>query len=73
MPAVRLDSTGLGFTSEKTPYLIFASSRIFSALATTCNFANPGSVTNSGLPMPAALSASGSSEIRPAPNQTVVG
>jgi len=50
-----------------------AASRIFNVLATTGSFASPGSVTNSGRLMPLAASASGSSEMRPAPKRTVVG
>ena len=73
MPAVRLDSTGLGFTSENTPCGTLASARIFSVAATTGSLARPGSVTNSGRLMPAAASASGSSAMRPAPKRTVVG
>ena len=73
MPAVRLESTGLGFTSENTACGIFASARIFSVEATTGSLARPGSVTKSGRLMPAKASASGSSLMRPAPKRTVVG
>ena len=50
-----------------------ASLRMPSAFCVTGRFASPASVTSSGFVMPAALSASGSSAMRPAPKRTAVG
>jgi len=50
-----------------------ASSSSLSVAAATGSFASPGSVTNSGLLIPVAASAFGSSAMRPAPKRTVVG
>ena len=73
IPASTLAATGLGFTSENTAASMPASLRMPSTRCVTGRFASPASVTNSGFLMPAALSASGSSAIRPAPKRTAVG
>jgi hypothetical protein len=66
-------STGFGLMSLKTAVGTPAASLAPTALVTIGSFARPGSVTSSGRLMPAALTMSGSSRMRPAPNLTDVG
>ncbi len=72
-PAARLWSFGLDLTSENIARPSPASSSRSSAPCVIGASARPASVTSSGRPIPAAPQASGSSEMRPAPNRMAVG
>ena len=71
--AVRLDSTGFGRTSEKMPGVSPPLRITSSARCVMSSLARPESVTSSGCVIPAALQASASSAIRPAPKRMAVG
>ncbi len=73
MPAARFDSTGLGCTSANSLAGVPAAASVSIAFAVIGILATTGSVTNSGLAILAAFTASPSSLMRPAPKRTVVG
>jgi len=73
MPASTFAATGFGFTSEKMAQGKPAASSCALAAATIGIFASTGSVTSRGRERPAFLTASASSEMRPAPKRTEVG
>ena len=72
-PAATLRSVGFGCTSEKTAGSSPSARIASSARAVIGRVARPGSVTNSGRSIPAALQARPSSAIRPGPKRMVVG
>ena len=72
-PAATLASVGFGCTSEKTAGPDPAARSTSSARAVIGSGARPGSVTSSGRAMPAAVQASASSAMRPAPKRIAVG
>ncbi len=73
IPAATLASVGFGWTSWNTAAASPARFSASSARSAIGSGATPGSVTNSGLAIPAASHAAPSSAIRPAPKRIAVG